>query len=63
MQTPIDPRLRREAERFHLRFACPDCVYYDDVGGRCSEGYPVKEHASRDLERDSVTFCKLFEVA
>jgi hypothetical protein len=29
MKTTVDARLRREAERFHLRFACDDCAHFN----------------------------------
>ena len=34
MRTLVDARLREEAERFSFRFACDDCVHFD-------EGAPV----------------------
>jgi hypothetical protein len=63
MRTLVDARLRTEAERFRLRFACADCVYFAADERRCSEGYPIAPHERRDLERTEVVFCKLFEGA
>ena len=61
----VDERLRDEARRFRLVFACPDCASFDPgVGGRerCSLGYPVEPHRDPSLERrDEVIFCKAFE--
>ncbi len=59
----IDARLRDEARRFHLVFACPDCASFDPDGDRCSLGYPNAVHLDPDLEgRDEITFCKAFEL-
>ncbi len=58
----IDDRLRDEARRFHLVFACPSCVSYDPEGDRCSLGFPHQDHKSEALEgREEVVFCKAFE--
>lgn len=60
---PIDERLRDEARRFHLVFACPDCASYDPDGDRCSLGFPHEPHRDPDLgARDEVVFCKTFEL-
>jgi hypothetical protein len=59
----IDDRLRHEARRFHLVFACPDCASFDPEGDRCSLGYPHAPHEDPALEgRSEVTFCKTFEL-
>ena len=59
----IDERLRDEARRFHLVFACPDCASFDPDGGGCSLGYPNEVHVDPGLERRAeVTFCKAFEL-
>ena len=59
----VDERLRDEARRFRLVFACPDCAQFDPDGDRCSLGFPTEPHRSADLEgRDEVTFCKTFEL-
>jgi hypothetical protein len=60
----VDERLRDEARRFKLVFACPDCAQFDPEGDRCSLGYPIAPHQSRSLEeaRVEVTFCKTFEL-
>ncbi|WP_437875692.1 hypothetical protein [Sorangium sp. So ce513] len=75
---PLDDRLREEARRYRLVFACPDCASFDPAGSdevdrrgaappgsapRCSLGYPVAPHVSRSLDdRDEVVFCKAFEL-
>ncbi|WP_437525820.1 hypothetical protein WME79_39690 [Sorangium sp. So ce726] len=73
----LDDRLREEAQRYRLVFACPDCASFDPVapdpdeagagppgrGPRCSLGYPVAPHLSTSLEdRDEIIFCKAFEL-
>ncbi|AGP40590.1 hypothetical protein BE04_30445 [Sorangium cellulosum] len=75
---PLDERLREEARRYRLVFACPDCASFDpaeterdEAGGapaggapRCSLGYPVAPHLSPSLgdDRDEIIFCKAFEL-
>ena len=60
----VDERLREEARRFRLVFACPDCVEFDPDGERCALGYPIAPHRDASLEaRDEVIFCKAFELA
>ena len=71
----VDDRLRAEARRFDLRFACPDCASFDPDGidpegeaegaprGRCSLGYPNAMHRDPSLQgRAEVVFCKAFEL-
>jgi hypothetical protein len=59
----VDERLRDEARRFRLVFACPDCASFDPEGDRCSLGYPHEPHRDAGLEgRVEVTFCKAFEL-
>jgi hypothetical protein len=62
----VDEKLREEARRFRLVFACPDCVSFDPGSAerpeRCSLGYPHAPHRDASLDgRDEVTFCKAFE--
>jgi hypothetical protein len=62
----VDQKLREEARRFRLIFACPDCASFDpgsaDSPERCSLGYPHEPHRDPGLEgRAEVTFCKAFE--
>lgn len=60
MRTPVDARLREEAERFQLRFRCDDCVHFD--GEKCTHGYPTEPHR-RSLTTDAfVVFCKELEL-
>ncbi len=59
----VDDRLREEARRFRLVFACPDCAAYDAEGDRCSLGFPHDAHRDPILEgRREVIFCKAFEL-
>jgi len=62
MKTVADARLRSEATRFHLRFACEDCAQFSAETGRCAHGYPPgpKRH---EMAGDSLAFCKEFELA
>lgn len=63
MVTPIDGKLREEARRFRLVFACPDCEAFDPEADRCSLGFPHQPHRDPSLEgRDEVIFCKAFEL-
>ena len=60
----VDDRLREEARRYRLVFACPDCVSFDPEGGGCSLGFPNEMHRDPSLEsRSEVIFCKAFELA
>jgi hypothetical protein len=61
MRTPVDERLRREAQLFDFRFSCHDCQHFDEEQKRCAEGYPTREHIRADFEREDLLFCKLFE--
>jgi len=59
----VDDRLRGEARRYGLRFACPDCVSFDDEARRCSLGFPPEPHLNPHMEdRVEVIFCKAFEL-
>jgi hypothetical protein len=62
MRTLVDARLREEAARYALRFACEDCAHFDSGGaGRCSLGYPASPR--RDALRDEqLELCKEFEL-
>jgi len=62
--TVVDERLREEARRFHLAFACPSCAWLDEKGA-CALGYPNAEHLDARLDegRSKVVFCKEFELA
>lgn len=76
MILPLDDRLREEARRFRLVFACPDCASFDPsdpeelgrdepgaANARCALGYPIAPHVSRSLDdRDEIVFCKAFEL-
>jgi hypothetical protein len=64
VRTQVDDRLRREAARFSLRFACDDCAHFDaDVaGGRCSLGYPAAPRRE-SLDAPDLELCKSFELA
>ena len=60
----VDGRLREEASRFKLVFACPSCAWLDDAGA-CALGYPNADHLDTRLDegRREVIFCKAFELA
>lgn len=59
----VDDRLRDEARRFRLVFACPDCASFDPEGDRCSLGFPHAMHREPGLDdRSEVIFCKAFEL-
>ena len=59
----IDERLRQEARRFRLVFACPECAQFDPDEERCSLGYPNEAHREPNLDaREQVIFCKAFEL-
>jgi hypothetical protein len=63
MITTVDERLRREAGRFSLRFACEDCAHFDQPRAACAHGYPTEAHRAVDLaERAELVFCKEFEL-
>jgi hypothetical protein len=62
--TRVDERLRREAARYELRFACEACVHFDAAGGRCANEYPTAPHRDVDLaQATELLFCKEFELA
>ena len=62
MITAVDTRLREEADRYQLRFACEHCAHRD-AGGECSLGYPAEPRRADALQRqDQVRFCKTFEL-
>lgn len=60
----VDDRLRAEARRFRLVFACPDCAHLDPDEVACSLGFPCEPHLDPGLDegRESVIFCKAFEL-
>jgi hypothetical protein len=63
MITAVDERLRREAERFALRFSCEHCAHFDVARQRCANGYPTEAHRGVDLgSRTELVFCKEFEL-
>ena len=62
MKTRVDARLRGEAERFQLRFACDDCAHFDAPAARCSLEYPAAPRRDA-LERPDLELCKSFELA
>ncbi len=57
----MDATLRREAERFDLRFRCDDCAHFDAERAACSHGYPTGEHRL-PLAAPEIVFCKEFEL-
>jgi hypothetical protein len=63
VKTTVDFRLRDEAERFALRFACEDCAHFDDAQGECLHGYPTLLHRRARLTcHAELAFCKEFEL-
>lgn len=69
MRTLVDARLREEAARYALRFACEDCAHFDPGGsGRCSLEYPAsprRDALGPPPARDETTeleLCKEFEL-
>lgn len=69
MRCIVDERLRFEARKFRLRFACEDCAHFDpsasdEARGGCSQGFPADEHRDPSLDgRQDVVFCKMFEAS
>ncbi len=63
MITRVDPRLRREAEEFGLKFTCESCAHFDPEPRRCANGYPTAPHCAVDLAvAETLLFCKGFEL-
>ncbi len=61
MRTPVDERLRDEAELFRLRHTCDDCVHFSET--RCVHGYPTAPHRLPIAHSSEILFCKEFELA
>ena len=61
MRTRVDARLREEAARYALRFACEDCAHFDPGSGRCSLGYPASPRREALLAQE-LELCKEFEL-
>jgi hypothetical protein len=64
VRTTVDDRLRREAARFSLRFACDDCAHFEARSGRlgrCSFGYPAAPRRDA-LDAPTLELCKSFEL-
>ena len=67
MKTPIDDRLRLEAERFEFRFACEDCAHFDAEAVECSLEYPAAPRrdvliATEVARATDLELCKAFEL-
>jgi hypothetical protein len=62
VRTPVDDRLRDEAARFALRFACDDCAHFDERRARCSLAYPAQPRRDA-LDHAHLELCKSFELA
>jgi hypothetical protein len=59
----VDERLRDEARKYRLVFACDDCAQFDPENDRCSLEYPHAMHRNGNLDQASeVIFCKTFEL-
>jgi hypothetical protein len=61
VRTAVDARLRAEAARFSLRFACDDCAHFDPPAQACSLGYPAAPRRA-DLLRPHLELCKEFDL-
>ncbi len=62
MKTLVDSRLREEAARYALRFACEDCTHFDPTAaGRCSLEYPASPRRDA-LAAEDLELCKEFEL-
>jgi hypothetical protein len=61
--TRVDEQLRREAERFALRFGCESCAHFEPGARTCANGYPNAAHVDERLgSREALAFCKEFEL-
>jgi hypothetical protein len=59
----VDARLREEAARAKLVFACPSCAQFDPESRSCTLGYPNADHIDPSLDdREEIVFCKAFEL-
>lgn len=61
MRTRVDDRLREEATRYALRFACDDCAHFDAARAECSLGYPPSPRRDA-LSAEQIELCKTFEL-
>jgi hypothetical protein len=61
VKTRADERLREEASRFALRFACDDCAHFDAARSRCHHEYPAAPRRTA-LDEAELSFCKEFEL-
>jgi hypothetical protein len=61
MRTLVDARLREEAARYALRFACEDCAHFDPGAERCSLEYPASPRRDA-LSSAELELCKEFEL-
>jgi len=64
VRIPIGPEFVAERQRYDLRFCCEDCAYLT-AEGSCAHGWPQEEHRAAYYEgpRETLTFCKEFELA
>ena len=63
MITEVDPRFRRDIEKFTLKFFCEDCAHFETSRCSCSLGFDSSPHRARTIESgDTVIFCKAFEL-
>ncbi|HEX8790954.1 MAG TPA: hypothetical protein VF765_08370 [Polyangiaceae bacterium] len=61
MKTLVDARLREEAARYALRFACEDCAHFAPDSDRCSLEYPASPRRDA-LLAPQLELCKEFEL-
>jgi hypothetical protein len=60
VKTRVVERLRSEAARYVVRFACEDCAHFDGEASRCSLAYPAAPRRVA-LEGRHQERCKSFE--
>jgi hypothetical protein len=61
VKTPVDGRLREEAEKFAFRFACDDCAHFASTTARCSLSFDAAPRRDA-LHRTHLELCKAFEL-
>jgi hypothetical protein len=64
VKTIVDDTLRLEVSQYRLCFTCSRCVHFDETTRSCAEGYPNGPHVDEGgLSRETLEFCKSFELA
>ncbi len=62
MKTKVDQHFLKQVELYQLKLCCEDCAYFRVETQGCSEGYPNQMHRLQSLKKESIIFCKLFEL-